>query len=310
MLLGDIIKQYREEHNMSLQDFADLVHTSRSYIHMLEKNYNPSTGKPISPSIETLKSISNAMNTDIENILKQLDDDQDIYLDEEEYQKQFKDEKLNAIMKNCSERLKKCRINNNFSIEYISKIINVPINKIKRWEDGITSDIDNNTLNILASLYSVSPVWLMGYDDVPMEKTNSLDKKDSKIKFKFPILGLVKAGYDYFAEENCIGYISLDKDVSDIENYFALKVAGDSMQPILYENDYVVVHKQDDVDNGQVAIILINGDEATIKKVIKYNDHIELHAFNPYYPKKVLSKNDDFKIIGKVVEARISKVFE
>lgn len=90
MLLGDIIKQYRKEHHMSLQDFADLVHTSRSYIHMLEKNYNPSTSKPISPSIETLKCISRAMNIDIEDLLKKLDNNQNIYLDENEYKKQFK----------------------------------------------------------------------------------------------------------------------------------------------------------------------------------------------------------------------------
>ena len=54
MLLGDIIKQYRIEHDMSLQDFANLIGSSRSYIHMLEKNVNPATNKPINPSIETL----------------------------------------------------------------------------------------------------------------------------------------------------------------------------------------------------------------------------------------------------------------
>lgn len=89
MLLGDIIKQYREEHQMSLQDFADLIGTSRSYIHMLEKNVNPSTNKPISPSIETLKSLAKAMNVDLETLLKQLNDEQNIYLDENEYKKQF-----------------------------------------------------------------------------------------------------------------------------------------------------------------------------------------------------------------------------
>lgn len=75
MLLGDIIKNYRKEHKMSLQDFANLIHTSRSYIHMLEKNFNPATGKPISPSIETLRSISNAMNITIEDLIKLLDSD-------------------------------------------------------------------------------------------------------------------------------------------------------------------------------------------------------------------------------------------
>lgn len=90
MLLGDIIKKYRVEHQMSLQDFANLINSSRSYIHMLEKNVNPSTNKPINPSIETLKLLANAMNMDLEFLLKQLDDDQDIYLDEKEYKKQFK----------------------------------------------------------------------------------------------------------------------------------------------------------------------------------------------------------------------------
>ena len=91
MLLGEIIKQYRKEHDMSLQDFANLIGTSRSYIHMLEKNVNPSTNKPISPSIETLKLLANAMHMDLEFLLKQLNNEQSIYLDENEYKRQFEE---------------------------------------------------------------------------------------------------------------------------------------------------------------------------------------------------------------------------
>ena len=136
MLLGDIIKKYRKEHEMSLQDFADLIHSSRSYVHMLEKNFNPSTGKPISPSVETLRSISNAMNITIETLLMQLDSDQYIYLNETEYNNQFKNENLNYIMLNCGHRLKKCRKENEFDINYIAKEIGVPHNKLERWESG------------------------------------------------------------------------------------------------------------------------------------------------------------------------------
>lgn len=89
MLLGDIIKQYRTQHQMSLQDFADLIGSSRSYIHMLEKNVNPTTNKPINPSIETLKLLAQAMHMDLDHLLKLLNDDQTIYLDENEYKKQF-----------------------------------------------------------------------------------------------------------------------------------------------------------------------------------------------------------------------------
>ncbi len=126
----------------------------------------------------------------------------------------------------------------------------------------------------------------------------------------FPLLGMVKAGYDYFATENIIGYVAVDKNVPDVENCYALQIVGDSMQPVLYEDDIIVVHKQEDVENGQVAIVLIDNEEATVKKVIKHDDYIELVAFNSYYPPKKLTDKDSFKIIGKVIEARISKIFE
>ncbi len=172
-----------------------------------------------------------------------------------------------------------------------------------------------NKINYIATVLDVSPVWLLGYD-IPMERVpfdeSSKKRKKSfnKNKRLFPILGTVKAGYDYLAQENWIGYINLDKEVSDPENYFALQISGNSMEPVLYEDDIVLVHQQNDVENGQVGIVLINNEEATVKKIIKYEDYIELIAFNSYYPPKRLTKKDNFKIIGKVTEARISKIFE
>ena len=79
------------------------------------------------------------------------------------------------------------------------------------------------------------------------------------------------------------------------------------MLPVLYEDDIVIVHQQPDIENGQVAVVLV-GDEATIKKVVKHDNYIELVAFNSYYPPKRIDKG--FKIIGRVIEARIKKIFE
>lgn len=90
MLLGDIIKDYRSKHNLSMQNFADLIHSSKSYVSMLEKNYNPATGKPISPSLETLKLISVAIHIDIDTLLKMLDGEQEIILSEDKFKEQFK----------------------------------------------------------------------------------------------------------------------------------------------------------------------------------------------------------------------------
>ncbi len=131
---------------------------------------------------------------------------------------------------------------------------------------------------------------------------------------RIPILGTVKAGYDWLAEENVVDYITLKENIPNIKEYYALKITGDSMLPLLSKGDLVIVHDQDDVESGQTAVILINGEEATVKKVVKTNEGIELHSMNPYYPVKKFTYEDmksiPVKIIGRVKEAKIKGAFE
>lgn len=131
---------------------------------------------------------------------------------------------------------------------------------------------------------------------------------------KIPVLGTVKAGYNWLAEENIVDYLTLKENLPNSEEYYALRVTGDSMLPLLTEGDLVIVHDQDDVESGQTAVVLINGEEATVKKVVKTNEGIELHSMNPYYPIKKFTyedmKNIPVKIIGRVKEAKIKGVFE
>lgn len=131
---------------------------------------------------------------------------------------------------------------------------------------------------------------------------------------KIPILGKVKAGYDYLADENKIGYTYLDYTPSDTENYYALQITGNSMEPLFDDGDIAIIHKQDDFESGNTCIILINGDEATVKKVVRMEDGIDLIAMNPYYPVRHFSKEEmdkiPVKIIGKVVEARKKQQFK
>ena len=181
----------------------------------------------------------------------------------------------------------------------VCKALNFPYTTFSDWYNAkIYPRIDK--IEMLANYFGIKKS-----DLIEDKSTISTDNKQV-----FPLLGIVKAGYNYLAQENWVGYVNLDKEVPDPENYFALKVTGDSMQPIIYEDDIVIVHKQNDVESGQVAIVIVDGEEATVKKLIKYEDHIELVAFNSYYPPRKLTKKDDFKIIGKVTEARIKKIFE
>lgn len=75
MTLGELLKEYRTKHHLSMDDFAKRAGISKGYISMLEKNQNPRTGKPIAPSLETIKQVASAMGEDVNLILTQLDDD-------------------------------------------------------------------------------------------------------------------------------------------------------------------------------------------------------------------------------------------
>ena len=171
-------------------------------------------------------------------------------------------------------------------------------------------------LTILADALNVNEIWLMGYE-VPMDRNlNSLNITPiSELnQIQIPLLGKVKAGYDYLADENKIGRLYLDYVPSDPENYYALQVTGNSMEPLFSNGDIAIVHKQDDFESGNTCIVLINGDEATVKKVVRMEDGIDLIAMNPYYPVRHFSSEEmkkiPVKIIGKVIEARKRNQFK
>ena len=83
MFLGDLIKNYRAENKLSQRDFAKLCNLSHTYIAALEKNIDSRTGKPIAPTLDTVKYVSKAMNMSIEDILHLLEDDQEFNLKNE-----------------------------------------------------------------------------------------------------------------------------------------------------------------------------------------------------------------------------------
>lgn len=186
----------------------------------------------------------------------------------------------------------------------LAKLLDVSIPAINYYENEKRA-IDTDTASILADYFNVSIDYLLG-------------KSDTRNTFvtinKIPILGTVKAGYNWLAEENIVDYITIKENMPNIKEYFALRITGDSMLPLLSDGDLLIVHSQDDVESGQTAVILINGEEATVKKIIKTNEGIELHAMNPYYPVKKFTfedmKNIPVKIIGRVRQAKIKGIFE
>lgn len=188
-----------------------------------------------------------------------------------------------TILNKIGKRLKQAREENHITLEDAGKKVDVHKSTVLRWESGKTEKVKLPILETLAKYYNVNPVWLMG-KDVPKYnsdyKTDELGNPTADI----PLLGTVKAGYDYLAQENRIGTVKVETSlVGDGSEYFALEVKGDSMAPVFIEGDVVIVHKQNDCENNQIAIVIVNGEEGTVKKVRKTEAGIILQPLNPAY---------------------------
>lgn len=126
---------------------------------------------------------------------------------------------------------------------------------------------------------------------------------------RIPVLGSVVAGIPMEAIENVIGYEEISPTMAREGDYFALRVKGQSMEPVLSDGDTIIVRKQEDVESGEIAIVLVNGDEATVKRVKKSPDGITLIGDNAmvYQPHFYTNKEIEtlpIRIIGKVIEQR------
>ncbi len=133
------------------------------------------------------------------------------------------------------------------------------------------------------------------------------DKKGVRI----PVLGRVVAGIPIEAVEEILDYEEITPELAATGEFFALQVKGDSMLPKLEEGDVVIVKKQADVETGDIAIVLVNGDEATIKQVKKVTGGIMLYGFNPDVYEPHFYSNQQIeelpvRILGKVIESRRS----
>lgn len=126
---------------------------------------------------------------------------------------------------------------------------------------------------------------------------------------RIPILGKVVAGIPIEAMENVLGYEEITEHMAKTGDYFALRIKGDSMFPNICDRDTVIVKKQENIESGDIAIVLVNGNDATCKKV-KFNDNgITLIGYNPSVYEPHFYTNEEIasmpiQIIGKVVELR------
>lgn len=125
---------------------------------------------------------------------------------------------------------------------------------------------------------------------------------------KIPVLGYVRAGIPINAVEEILDYEEITEEMARTGTFFCLKIKGDSMEPKFSEGDVVVIRQQPTVENGEIAVVLINGNDATIKKFYRTPAGIKLVATNPAYDPLFYTLQEvnelPLAVIGKVVELR------
>ena len=199
---------------------------------------------------------------------------------------------------NVGQYIKQLRTEKGLSQEELGSLIGVQRAAVQKWECGKVQNLKRETIKKLSEIFNVSPSSFVEGND------NNENTKGIKI----PVLGYVRAGIPISAVEEILDYEEISEEMSRQGNFFALKIKGDSMEPKFSEGDVVIVQQQSTVENGDIAVVLVNGDDATVKKFYRSDSGIKLISTNPAYDPFFFTPDEvntlPVQIIGKVVELR------
>ena len=200
--------------------------------------------------------------------------------------------------------IRRLRKLNNFTQQSLANQMNRSKTLIALWEKG-ERDPSSIDLKRLSEIFNVRADDIIG--SIPsFSNTETYELNDDQVLK--PILGVVKAGYNLYCEENIEGYKPVDKNKAKGAECFWLRVIGNSMNAIGIIEGALVLVKKVIVENNQIAVVRVNGDEATVKQIIFNDDAVILQPLStdpsnkPLILKKEDFDNNHAEIIGKVVE--------
>lgn len=180
---------------------------------------------------------------------------------------------------------------------------------IQKWESGV-SEPPLKSLHVLASLFHVD---INDLANVDLEEASILNRPVPSFPsynptHQIPILGRISAGLPLYADEHIEGYTYTE--LNGGAEYFALKVSGDSMNAArIYDGDTLIVRRQEVVENGQIAVVIVNDDEATVKRFYKNGSSVTLMPQSTnaaHQPQIYNTATTNVRIVGLVVKNEIT----
>lgn len=219
------------------------------------------------------------------------------------------------------ERLEVLCSEKNISKRTLEKEAGLGTGATSKWNSENGKNPNQKSLEKLANYFDVSIDYLMGQSEFRtkeewlkyLDDTSDLNGIRSDIDkyqrgIKINVYGYVVAGIPLEAIEDILDTEEIPESMASQGEHFGLKIKGDSMSPRILSGDVVIIRKQSDAESGDLVIALVNGDEATCKKLVKHEDGISLVSFNSNYEPMYFSNQDiltkPVEIIGKVVELR------
>ncbi len=192
-----------------------------------------------------------------------------------------------------SDILKQLRKRKKMSQGDLSLALGVSRSAVSMYEMGERMP-DYEMMKTISEIFGVSMDYLYG--------------RENNSPTRIPVYGTVAAGIPLNAIQDIEDYEEITEDMARTGEYAALKIKGNSMLPRFTEGDVVIVKLQDDVDTGDIAIVMVNGDEATCKKIKKTPEGVMLISTNPDYEPMFYTNREieekPVRIWGKVVELR------
>lgn len=203
---------------------------------------------------------------------------------------------INENLVRAAMRLKEIREATGINQKEFAEMFGANKTTYNRYESGDIKSMPADLIESISKKFDINPAWLMGFDNA--DKYMIHEKAHQNIR-RLPVLGKIAAGVPISAQEDLIDYEYVPEN---IRADFCLRVQGDSMIGArILDGDLVYIRQQPEVETGEIAAVLINGEEATLKRVYKLNGTIVLRAENPNYPDQVYSKKDNVTILGKAI---------